>query len=480
MTRRYQGSNHPWTAILMGDPTHPIPTEWVLELSRSFIGDLMTNVPHTGALISSIHCSWQVQLPIFEKFSLPIWVRFPQNSTTAVDVSLPHYILSSAAIAQANEAVQLEQTPDTWGQADNMWGPPDDSMWGRPEDKPQSIFKWDDGSFGLDSLFRIPQPHSRQKQGEDWKAFFAWHRQENKRKEETETPAQWQSRQNHERAAMNHSIPGKSSTAVMFEWQPDAEFGGFCQCIRLTKAEVSMTWMSYSKSTRVYDLFRNEWDLCDVLDPTSVPNGDWEEDNFDFLPAPAPSEPDLAFERHRSLLWSFIERFVSILHFHLGYHLAASTTTPQGRSTTFDDWTHKTQWSHLCKLVGNNPMNITSIPDIQKNVITCFIGYLITLPESQLADILPDLWDLRPDSSLSVSNPHMRVSYVQQPKQRLYIIESPSPHLVPWKLAVPDPIMAVMCLRCDWGSDIIDIVHHLLEKGITIKTLQLISVLPHA
>ncbi|KAG2131402.1 uncharacterized protein EDB93DRAFT_1255508 [Suillus bovinus] len=130
--------------------------------------------------------------------------------------------------------------------------------------------------------------------------------------------------------------------------------------------------------------------------------------------------------------------------------------------------------------MGNNPANITSIPDTQKHVITCFIGYLITLPQSQLSDILPNLWNIGLDSSLSVSNAHIRVSYVQQHKQQFYIIKPLSSILVPWKLVVPDAITAMMCLQHDWSLDITKITHNLLEKGITIKTLQVISVPPHA
>ncbi|KAG2118592.1 hypothetical protein DEU56DRAFT_918752 [Suillus clintonianus] len=472
MTRRYQGANQ-WTAILTSDPQHPIPAEWVLELLRSFVGDLTTNVPRTGALISSIHCPWQVQLPMFEKFSLPIWVRVSGDTSAAVDFTLRHYIPSPAAITRATEAVQCKQTPDTWGQPDDSaWGQPDDSAWGRPEDNTQSVLNWDDSVLGwgqnsgaqpvsdvpeahADSLFPVSQPHSRQKQGEDFKAFFARRRQENQRKEEMETPAQRQSRQSRERAAMNHSIPGKSSTVVVFEWQPNDDFGGFRQRIRLTKAEIPMTWMSYSKSTRVYDSFRNEWDLCDALDLTSIPDGDWEED--DFPPAPAPSEPTPAPPAPPPPLSSFLKDIEAYFgHYEVApsTQYTPSTTTPRGRSTTFDDWARKTQWTHLCRLVGDNPTDITSIPDAQKDVITCFIGYLVTLPQTQLSDIPPDLWDLGPDSSLSVSNAHIRVSFVQQPNQRLYIIESLSSNLVPWKLAVPDAITAVMCLQANRYKDV--------------------------
>ncbi|KAG2348629.1 hypothetical protein BDR05DRAFT_996001 [Suillus weaverae] len=90
---------------------------------------------------------------------------------------------------------------------------------------------------------------------------------------------------------MSHSIPRKSNTATVFEWQPQDKFDSFLLRIRLTKAQTSTTWGNYNRSTRIYDSFHNEWDLCDVLDPTSIPDSDWEEDHF--LPDPAPSGPPL-------------------------------------------------------------------------------------------------------------------------------------------------------------------------------------------
>jgi hypothetical protein len=46
-------------------------------------------------------------------------------------------------------------------------------------------------------------------------------------KEEKESPAQRQSHESQEQAAKNHNIPGKSSMATVFEWQPQDKFGGF-------------------------------------------------------------------------------------------------------------------------------------------------------------------------------------------------------------------------------------------------------------
>lgn len=128
MSRHYHGSNRAWMTILTDDPYHPIPTEWVLRLSHSFVGDLMTKVPHTGALISSIYCPWQAQLPMFEKFLISIWVHFPQNISATVDFSLRHYIPSVAAITHVTESTQWDQKHD------NAWGQPDNSTWGQPEE----------------------------------------------------------------------------------------------------------------------------------------------------------------------------------------------------------------------------------------------------------------------------------------------------------------------------------------------------------
>jgi hypothetical protein len=98
---------------------------------------------------------------------------------------------------------------------------------------------------------------------------------------------------------MNHGIPGKSSTVVVFEWQPNYDFGGFLERVRLTKAEVPTSWMSYNQSTRVYDSFRNEWDLCDALDPTSLlgpePSG---------TPTRTPKKPEFS-KAHKSATYAF-------------------------------------------------------------------------------------------------------------------------------------------------------------------------------
>ncbi|KAG2751382.1 hypothetical protein P692DRAFT_20872481 [Suillus brevipes Sb2] len=215
-SRLYRGSNRPWMALLIDHPTCPIPAEWVHELSRLFVGDLSANVPCTGVIIPSNRCPWELQLPMYERFSIPVWVFCKQDS--AFDLNLRHYHPSKEAIARAIEEQRLAVAraiegqricETTWGQdngwgQDNNWGQ-DNDTWGKQADTTQSgsALGWDVNAFAtqpapgtaleapqVDPAFPAPQRLSGQKSGEDWKTFFARRGEENLKKEEKESPVQ--------------------------------------------------------------------------------------------------------------------------------------------------------------------------------------------------------------------------------------------------------------------------------------------------
>ncbi|KAG2114200.1 uncharacterized protein F5147DRAFT_650017 [Suillus discolor] len=438
------------------------------------------------------------------KLSRPC-LNFCTEGVSVVDPMLHSYIPSREAVTSATEALQWGQTPAggemqpepvfAWGDVDSSWGHADNGCQSGGENQLISLDSQEEVSPVL--LFPEPERNSGQLRGEDWQVFLAWRGEENMKREEKETPAQRQSRLSRATSAGNQDYPTKKTT--VFEWQPQEEYDGFRLRIRITKNDIPSVWREYSATTRTYDSFHNKWDLCDELDPTSIPGGDWEDEIFappapPTLP-PAPPQPpsrtsflqdiNQYFSHHEvassSKLNHGIEHFVSTLHFRLGFQLAASTSTPRGRSATFESWIRKTEWLHLCRLVGDVGADVATIPDAQKEIITCFIGYLVMLPASGLSEMPADLWDLGPDPSLAVSNAHIRVSNVQLPKQLLYVIEpSLSASLVIWKLVVADAATAVMCLRHDWGSDITKIALNLLQKGIAFKTLQAMAVAPDA
>lgn len=171
---------------------------------------------------------------------------------------------------------------------------------------------------------------------------------------------------------------------------------------------------------------------------------------------------------------------MSILRFHLGFHHTATGLGPRNRFEALETWMSKTKWLHLVRIIGDSGEDQ---PPIQGDIIQGFIGYLVTLPKSELGNIPDDLWDLGVNTDLSASNMHIAVSYARplewKEEDRLYIIESHqsrNPQI--WKLAVRDAATAVMCLRQDWGPDIMKIAQKLLDKGIAFKTLQPMGVTP--
>jgi hypothetical protein len=254
------------------------------------------------------------------------------------------------------------------------------------------------------------------------------------------------------------------------------------------------TWGNYSNSTRLYDSFQNEWDLCDQLDPTSTPDGDWEEDQFDFsapvpdpvLPPP-PTPPSLSsflqdirtyFRCHKVAASSDytegIEHFVTHLRFHLGFHLTASSTraiggTARPNSGTTRDAQNGSASTHGGAVRSNGGSTRPSGSTARSNGGTARSNLCESLVEKQkfthicnivqLSEISADHWDLAPGTPLLTSNVFIRVCYVDIPgHDRHYVIQpSQSRSLLPWKLVVPDAATAVMCLRHDWGSDILAI-----------------------
>lgn len=515
MARRYRPHDDPsdWTSLLTKDPQCPIPSAWVVELSRTFVGDLTDAVPRTGMIINSAYgLSWDPDVVMFERFKVPIWVYWASN--------MVHHRAWKNYLPSATDIAAARNRKDQWGvQSDeNPWGVKnDDNPWGvENDDNPSHGNSWGNDPWGTPSNdpapapiiqsqpdlshFPLPKKNSGQKHGEDFKAFFARRAMRNKEKEEKETPSQRQARLGRERSAMNHHIPGKSSTTQVFEWRPedDDEEDGFLLRHPVTKACVEGIWGDYSKDTRVFDAFSNQWDLCRALNPTSIPDGDDREDNDDImppfpitapsvLPPPTPSsfsrdiykyfgnEVSLA-SRHAS-----IEGLLPILHYHFGYRPMAAILPPLSGSIRLEQWTKKMQWEHTRKLVGDSTAETGSIAEPQRRSITNFIALLVNSKQCDLdSSIPPDVWDLGPNPSLQISHAYIQVSYAELSQRRFFIIEPRQfPNHVIWTLAIPDPIIAVMCLRRNWGSDLKEIALALLQRGMAFRTLQRMAVVPN-
>jgi hypothetical protein len=230
---------------------------------------------------------------------------------------------------------------------------------------------------------------------------------------------------------MNHHIPGKSSMTQVFEWRPNDDDNdndnedGFLLRHPVMKPCVEGIWGDYSKETRVFDAFSNQWDLYHALNPTSIPDGDdWEDDN-DIMPLlPITTPPELAPPTPSSFSWDIYKYFrnevllasryagikglVPVLHYHFGYQPMAAILPPLNGSTQLEQWTKKMQWEHTQKLVSDSTAEMGSIADLQRQSITNFITLLVHLKQSNLDSPLPpDVWDLGPNPSLQISHAYI-------------------------------------------------------------------------
>jgi len=480
------------------------------ELSRTFVGDLTGATPRTGVIINGADGpSWNQLAFIFERFEVPIWIHCPN---VALGKDWRRYLPSAEDITtargqrwgvQSNDnpwGVELDGNPwITSSTDDNACGAhdswPDADPWGNQSTDQQPV-----SNIQLQpdlSCFPLPRPHSRQKQGEDWKAFFARRAERNKELEAVESPSHQQARLARERHAMNHKIPSSRSTTWVFEWQPQDDYNGFLLRTHITKANVEDIWGNYNKSTRIYDSFNNQWDLCAALDPISIPDGDWREDidDLDDPPLPTSDVPPPPLSSFSQDIYTYfgndvslasrhadIEGIAPVLHYHFGYRLDGPPSVVRYGSILLDQWINKTTWDHLRKLIGNSAIETGLIAEPQRRRITSFIAYLVNLRQSELDTIPPDLWDLGPHPSLPVAHAQIRVSYAELSQQRFFVVEHlHSPSLAIWTLAVPDALTAVMCLRRDWSSvtDIKQVALALLKRGMAFRTLQKMAVGPN-
>ncbi|KAG2040376.1 hypothetical protein BDR03DRAFT_980319 [Suillus americanus] len=420
-----------WATILTTDLHYLIPSEWVAELTHTFVGDLTDAVPHTGVIIDSTEGprKWEHDpLDLKSPFDKRLDQYHPFQEDGAESTSGWGAGSTNGWGAQpAHDLWGIKPTNDSGAQsANDSWSSTKQQIPHQPELSPSKQRQWAEAQQRLEGLF-CTQASTQQEEGGAGDSLCT--------------------------IGMSEL---KSSKAWVFEWQPQDDYNGFLLRTHITKAQIEDVWGDYNNTTRVFDTFSNQWDLCLAIDPNSIPDGDDRDNYNDIVPlmlltvAPPPPPPSYSsflndicsyFGSHEvtsSAQYDHIETFVSILHYHLGYRLDAPTSAPQHGSTMFEEWICKMQWVHVCKLVGDLGQDLM-VSEERQGVIKSFLGYL-----------------------------------------KFYIIEPlQTQSLTIWKLAVHKATTAVMCLWCNWGSDIRHIALHLIKRGMKFMTLQKMTIAPH-
>ncbi|KAJ7085366.1 hypothetical protein B0H15DRAFT_738522, partial [Mycena belliarum] len=114
--------------------------------------------------------------------------------------------------------------------------------------------------------------HSGQSEGQSYIEFFARREERNKAKLAAETPENRQKRLSRLQAAEKQHCPSAKKGARVYIWE---KINDFWVRKLLQRNEVEDEWGDFAPSQRIFDPFKNEWDLCEPLDPhATVPCDD--------------------------------------------------------------------------------------------------------------------------------------------------------------------------------------------------------------
>ncbi|KAJ7085096.1 hypothetical protein C8R44DRAFT_651312 [Mycena epipterygia] len=132
-------------------------------------------------------------------------------------------------------------------------------------------------------MHRYPQPEkdSGQQYGEDVHAFVARRKAQNEQLAKRETPKMQQERLQREANATRGAPPGRKGARV-FVWDEE-ETGCFIRRA-INRDKAGDMWDEFTRNQRLYDGFRNEWDLCTALAPDEEPQGFDDEDDEMYVP----------------------------------------------------------------------------------------------------------------------------------------------------------------------------------------------------
>jgi hypothetical protein len=133
-----------------------------------------------------------------------------------------------------------------------------------------------------------PERYSRQRRGETWPQFFAREGVDHAKREQRESPADRASRLQRVQAQEHCQAPGRRGP-VVFIWM---DVDGFRIRTRANRGEVDQWWDQYGNSQKIYNAFRNEWDVCTEFDPDSTIDNAFDDDDDDgMLPEERPQTP---------------------------------------------------------------------------------------------------------------------------------------------------------------------------------------------
>jgi hypothetical protein len=370
------------------------------------------------------------------------------------------------------------------------------SNWGKPSPSRTTALPPQAAPPSQPAADQRPRPHkeSRQRPGETWQEFFAREEKSQARRLANASPKELQQWASQERNAASHNIPGKKGPRV-FVWEEHDEYPGFLYRNPVTRDCVEDVWGSYSKTTRRFNKFRNEWDLCKAWDPEARSDSDIDDEHMYgpygevYGPAPpsppASSAPSVTTSPHptnfiRDLETSFDNNdepttvpsspLEIMLRNYFGF-LWDNVPCPD---------TPVISWEKATAFLLHHNADISS--EDLRNAICHFVSCRVN---KQAAP--PWLWDLNVYCEKPLHEHYDGRISVQAVKhnnqQTSYVLRTvPVSSDCPWLLVLQNAAAVLECLRCRWNSgDLspLDIAKHLYQRGMAFSARLSISPPPN-
>ncbi|KAJ7872876.1 hypothetical protein B0H14DRAFT_2344529 [Mycena olivaceomarginata] len=131
------------------------------------------------------------------------------------------------------------------------------------------------GSTDSGPAFPQPEKHSGQLYGEDIHSFLSRRQARNSELAAAETDKMKAERLQRETHAAKGAPPGKKGARV-FIWEEET---GFYIRRSINRNSAADMWDHFTDNQRLYDGFRNEWDLCEALAPSEGVQDDYDSDD---------------------------------------------------------------------------------------------------------------------------------------------------------------------------------------------------------
>jgi len=329
-----------------------------------------------------------------------------------------------------------------------------------------------------------PEKFSHQKRGETWQQFFERQRLSHEKWARVETPMQEKARLAREKAAERHMCPGQKGAHV-WEW---IEIDGFLMRTKVDRKSVAMVWPGFSDTQRRYNGFSDEWDLCHAFDPDGIPDEDYDDESFEYLPHELLTVPLTQIHstvslpnRQKALQDSFgvlkdiyddeyvetpaycEDHVEDILYYRYGFsHTPGFVDFPVADADAVSYAKKTLAISNDCFL------------KLDLAAFASFVRALVHKTNPHAA-----LWDLDKANEVALANQDhngvtIRIFHVRSGTH--YVVEartwSPS-----WKLVVQSAATAVECLRRhDWTRSRYSLAQNLLARGMPFRTMVPLSI----